>query len=174
KNLTWQDAAERMTRLRAQGDPWTSQRKIAEQIGCSTTTVNKAIRNTPKLQPWAKPQTATACRAQSLNDVVTDRTANPDPNPADEAGDAELRKLMEETTPDERAFLNRIRNAPRDYQWWYIHQPEKARVSHRKAWKQKIEDDSTREVWFNERTLQDKLDFLDDPGEHQKVLGRKA
>src|SRR5262249_37444369 len=39
KNLTWQDAAERMTRLRAQGDPWTSQRKIAEQIGCSTTTV---------------------------------------------------------------------------------------------------------------------------------------
>jgi biotin operon repressor len=44
--MTWQDAAERLKRLRAQGEPWTSQHQLAEQIGCSPATIKKAIKNT--------------------------------------------------------------------------------------------------------------------------------
>src|SRR6266478_1926726 len=53
-NMTWQEAAERMKRLMARGDPFTSQHKLAELFGCSSSTVNKAIGETSEVQDWAK------------------------------------------------------------------------------------------------------------------------
>jgi hypothetical protein len=42
--ITRQEAAERLERLRTQGEAFTSQHKLAEQIGCSSATINKAIK----------------------------------------------------------------------------------------------------------------------------------
>jgi hypothetical protein len=128
--MTWQDAAERMERLRNQAEPWTSQHKIAERLGCSSGTINKAIRETRELHSWAKRQTVATPRAQSINAVVTDSTAPSSVlNPAD---DIAIREYLEreDLSPDERAF-------------------------------------------FNSLSGEDQLEFLDDPDQHQRILGRK-
>src|SRR5262249_27773469 len=126
KQMSWQEAAERMKRLRAQGEPWTSQKKLADQLGCSSATINKAIEKTPELQSWAKPQTVALPKAQSLNDVVMDRTAQGrELDPEDEVAIREYLE-REDLTPDKRAF-------------------------------------------FNGLSLEDQLDFLDDPDKHQRI-----
>ncbi len=97
------EAAERLERLRGQGEPFTSQSKLAEQFGCSSATINKAIKNTPSLQTWAKPTTSTAPRAQSLNEVVTDWTAQRrELQPEDEAA---LREFIENAEPEVKAWF---------------------------------------------------------------------
>jgi hypothetical protein len=120
--MPWQDAAERLKRLRAQGEPWTSQHKMAERFGCSSGTINKAIRATPELHAWAKRQTAAVPRAQSINVVVTDRTAQcREPDPAD---DAAIREYLEQEDlpPEERAFFNGL---SREDQLFYLDDPDK-------------------------------------------------
>ena len=72
--------------------------------------VNKAIKNTPSLHDWAKPQGNAGPRAQSLTEVVTDAVSQRrEPNPADivEDEDAEvaLRYLIEEAGPEEKARI---------------------------------------------------------------------
>jgi hypothetical protein len=127
--MRWQEAAERMERLRAEGERFTSQHKLAAQLGCSSGTINKAIRETSSLKAWAERKAATP-RAQSLNDVATDRTeGSREANPADEAAIREHLE-REDLTPDERAF-------------------------------------------FNGLSRDDQLDFLDDPDQHSRILGRK-
>ena len=80
--MSWQEVAKRLEELRKQGEPFTSQRKLAKDLGCSASWVNKAIKETPALHGWAKRQAAP--KAQSLNEVVTDRTAESrEPNPED-------------------------------------------------------------------------------------------
>jgi hypothetical protein len=126
--LTWQEAAERLERLRAQGEPFTTQAKMADQLGCSSAMINKAIKNTPKLRTWAKPQTAAGPGAQSLSDVVTDRTAQSrEPDPAD---DAAIREFVEGADPQTRA-------------------------------------------WFLALSTEQQLEYLNDPDQHPKILGRK-
>jgi biotin operon repressor len=118
---SWQEVAKRLERLRAQGEPWTSQHKLAEQIGCSSGTINKAIRETPELRSWAKRQTAAAPRAQGLNDVVTDRTAQS--READPADDAAIREYLErDLTAEERAFFNGL---SREDQLDFLDDPDK-------------------------------------------------
>ena len=51
--LSWQEAAERMEQLCSQGAAFTNQRNLAEQFGCSPSTIHKAIDQTPSLKPWA-------------------------------------------------------------------------------------------------------------------------
>jgi hypothetical protein len=121
--MSWQEAAKRMERLRTQGDPFTSQHKLADLFGCSSGTINKAIRETPSLKAWAERQTAAAPKAQSLNDVVTDRTAqSKEPDPAD---DAAIREYLErDLTADERAFFNSL---SRDDQLDFLDDPDKHR-----------------------------------------------
>jgi hypothetical protein len=119
--MTWQEAAERLERLRSQGELWTSQHEMARRFGCSSGTINKAIRNTPGLQTWAKSQTAAMPKAQSLTDVVTDRTVQSrEPDPAD---DAAIREYLErDLTPEERAFFNSL---SRDNQLDFLDDPDK-------------------------------------------------
>jgi len=102
--MSWQDAAERMERLRQQGEPWTSQHKMASAFGCSSGTINRAIRETPSLHDWAKARSAPAApKAQSLNEVVCDRTAQSvEPDPADEAA---IREYIESADAETRAWF---------------------------------------------------------------------
>jgi hypothetical protein len=173
--MPWEEAAQRMERLRAQGEPWTSQHQMGERLGCSSSTINKAINKTPGLQAWAKCQTEASPRAQSLNAVVTDRTAEGrEPNPENAAIEADLRRMIEESDPDERAFFHYLRDESRDYQSWYIEQPEGIRKKHAQVWKRHIEADSTARVWFSQQPLEQKLAYLDGADEPQRILGRRA
>ena len=126
--MSWQQAAERMQRLRIQGEPFSSQQKLAKQLGCSSGTINKAIKETPSLRIWAERKAASP-KAQTLHDVVTGCTAQSrEPNPED---DAAIREYLErDLDPAERAF-------------------------------------------FNGMSREDQLYFLNDPDQHQKILGRK-
>src|SRR5262249_24756181 len=96
-SMTWQEAAERLKRRCAQGEPWTSYRKLAEQLTCSPSVVYKAIQQTPELHSWAKRLTAAAPTAQSINDAVTDSKAqHRELNPED---DAAIREYIESADP---------------------------------------------------------------------------
>jgi len=126
--VSWQDAAERMERLRAQGEPFTSRHTLAKRFGCSSGTIHKAIQRTPSLQAWAKSECPTAPRAQSLNDVVTDRAAQHcELDPAD---DAAIREFIEGADTDAKA-------------------------------------------WFLALSTEDQLSYLNDPGKHTRIRGRK-
>ncbi len=122
-SMTWQEAATRLERLRLQGEPFTSQAKLAAQLKCSPSTVNRAIWETPSLQPWAKPETISAPKAQSLTDMVTDNMAQvrePDPAGLLEKKDVDfvLLWLVEQVEPDERpALLKQLAsNSPEERQ----------------------------------------------------------
>jgi hypothetical protein len=126
--MSWQEAAERLKRLRNQGDEWTSQHELAKRFDCSSGTINKAIKNTPELRSWAKQPTA-APKAQSLNDVVIDRTAQDrEPDPAD---DAAIREYLEreDLPPEERAFFNSLSH---DNQLFFLNDPDKHPQIHRR------------------------------------------
>lgn len=113
--MTWQEAATRMKRLKTQGEQFTSQSKLANAFGCSSGTINKAIKKTPSLQAWAKPEGAIAPKAQSLSgmkrgeyvDIVTDRTPSSELDPVD---DAAIREYLEreDLEPEARAFFNSL------------------------------------------------------------------
>jgi hypothetical protein len=101
--ITWQDAAERMERLRSQGEPFTSQQELARRFGCSPATIHKAIHETESLEVWAKRPTA-APRAQGINPIVTDRTPQrSEPDPED---DAAIREFIEGADPEEKAWFH--------------------------------------------------------------------
>src|SRR5262249_30288920 len=102
--MTWREAAERLERLRAQSEPWTSNHKLAEQLGCSPATILKATRSTPVLKAWAK-RAGAAPGAQSINDVVMDRLAqSSEPDPEDAAAIKEHLD-RDDLTDDERAWF---------------------------------------------------------------------
>lgn len=126
--MSWQDAAERMKRLRSQGEPWTSQREMAKRFSCSLATINKAIQNTPELQTWSRPQRTP--KAESLtphskqNDGWSDKVADQihqerEPNPADEAA---IREFVEQADPQTRGWFNAL---SRDEQLAYLNDPDK-------------------------------------------------
>jgi hypothetical protein len=149
--LPWQEAAGRMERLRRQGEPFTSQATLGEQFGCAPSTVNKAIRLTPSLQGWAKRPAAPRRQApdpdraqqelkgQAFEDIAQQH----EPDPADAVAEADLRKWFENASPDERAFLNIIGDAPNDYKLWYITELPKDRKKHRDLFEKHIGSDVT-------------------------------
>jgi hypothetical protein len=99
---------------------FTSQQKLARQLGCSSGTINKAInkRGTPELKAWAK-QPEAKPKAQSLNEVVTDQTAQrTEPNPED---DAAIREFIENADPENRAWFLALQ---RDQQLEYLNDPD--------------------------------------------------
>lgn len=107
--MSREDAAQRLERLRQQGEKFTSRADMAERFGCSSSTVQKAIENTPSLQAWAKPKQA-APRAQSLDAVVLDNTeqdreADPTSVLTDDEVDIIQRKLIEEAPAEQRGYI---------------------------------------------------------------------
>jgi len=102
--MTVPEAADKLERLRSQGQPWTSYRNLVTQFGCSSATIHKAIHSSPKLTAWAKRPGAVP-RAQSINPVVTDSTPQSrEPDPTEEAA---IREYIENANPDAKAwFIN--------------------------------------------------------------------
>jgi hypothetical protein len=132
-SLSWEEVAKRLKCLYDQGKSWTSDREMAAQIGCASSTVHKAIQKTPELQNWANPNTAAAPKTQSLTpwskssegyvDVVTER--KPQSRELDPAEGVEIREYLEreDLTADERAFFNGLRSA--EDQLFFIHNLDK-------------------------------------------------
>ena len=105
ERVTTQEVAERLERLRSQGEPFRSQGAYAKQFGCSKATINKAIKQTSSLQTWAGLDKIKAPKAQSLTDIVTDaKPQEREPDPADcmpaEDVDKILEHLVSKTPPD--------------------------------------------------------------------------
>lgn len=116
--MTWQEAAERLERLREQGEPWTSQRAMADKLKCSAATVGRAIEQTPELKTWAAP--AGKPRAQSMTAVVTDGTAQSrELSPEDNAA---IREFIETAEPEVKAWFLSL---PVDEQLAHLDDPER-------------------------------------------------
>jgi hypothetical protein len=116
-NMSWQDAAERMERLRQQGEPFSSQHKLARQIGCSSATISKAIRRRQSLKAWANVEGVP--KAQSINDVVTDSTAQDrELGPEDEAA---IREFVESADAEAKAWFLAM---PTAEQLAYLNDPD--------------------------------------------------
>lgn len=98
------------------GEPYTSIGDLATRYRCAKSTINKAIQASPTLKRWQKlslRERRRKLRAQSLNEVVADSTAAAGPDPSDTVAevetDAELRRLLQDVPPEERARLNAMR-----------------------------------------------------------------
>jgi hypothetical protein len=103
---TVQHICECLEQLRRQGEPFTSQKTLADQLGCSSGTINKAIKRTPSLQPWAQSRKPTAPKAQSLTEVVTDCAAQGrEDDPGEAAALRELRTFVENADPEVRGWF---------------------------------------------------------------------
>jgi hypothetical protein len=118
RRMSVDEAQQRLERLRLSGEPFTSQHTLADQIGCSSGTINKAIKRKPELNSWAKRPVA-APKAQSLNEAVTDCTAQgAEPDPEDEAA---IREFIEKADPETKAWFLAL---SRDGQLDFLNDPD--------------------------------------------------
>jgi hypothetical protein len=110
----WRDVQDRLLRLREAGEAFTSQRDLAERLKCSVATVNKAVNDSASLKGWMVRHGKRSPKAQSLDEVVTDSTANQrEPDPAaggldNDEVDKIMGLLIEQAPPKERANLNEL------------------------------------------------------------------
>jgi hypothetical protein len=171
--MPWREAAERMDRLRALGEPYTSQEKLASQIGCAPSTVNRAIHETPSLRGWAKRPAAPRAQ-QGLEGKPLDGTAQRrEPAPADAAAETEILKKLQDAEPEERAFLNCIRSASPKFQLWYLELPtKKEQRKYRDLFKKRVDLDASVKTWFFNLPLEEQIAHLDDSDQGQKTWPR--
>ena len=109
--VTWQAAAALLEALRVKGERFTSQGDYAKRLDCSPSTVNKAIKNTPELQEWAKRPVSSTLWTESLEGAALDSTAQErEGNPADVLEQPDVNKamayLLEQARPEERARIH--------------------------------------------------------------------
>ena len=109
----WRKVQERLLRLYEAGEPCIPYRAFAQRFGCSASTVHKAIKNSPRLTGWVARHAKRSPKAQSLNEMVTDKTPSQrEANPADYLPDGEVDRIMgvliEEAQPAERAGLHEL------------------------------------------------------------------
>ncbi len=116
KGLTWQAVQAELELLRLKGEPYTSEAKLAEKIGCKKFLVNKALKNGPaELQEWAtKPRGASRLNASpEASELALELTPQSRENdPAEfvepEAVDAALEYLLEQATGQERQRIKEM------------------------------------------------------------------
>jgi hypothetical protein len=118
--VTWQEAAERLKCLQAQGQAFTSQQELALDFDCSPSTINKAIHNTPALHAWARVQTVRRPRTQSLDEVVLDSTAQA--RELDPTLEAAIRDYAARFDPERRALFRAL---PVEVQLEILNDPDK-------------------------------------------------
>jgi hypothetical protein len=108
--LSVKDTAERLEQKRSHGEKFVSQGKLAKDLGCSKSTIHGAIYTSVLLQKWAGViDKGGTPRAGSLNKQILDNTPDQhSPNHTDDVGDAELIRLIEEATPEARAWLQSL------------------------------------------------------------------
>jgi len=116
-----QEVRRRLLEICDAGERYTSLRDLQKRTGCgSTSTVRNAIKESETLREWrdqAKPHNR-RLRASSLTDAVIDSTAQTnesDPSNVltDEEIDHEMRRLIEQAKPEEKAKLNGLDDAGR-------------------------------------------------------------
>ncbi len=113
--MSWRNAKHEAEQIRLNGDPFTSYPKMAKRIGCSRSTLHKAIVTfgTVELQDWASKQRG-ASRLNAPPEVAAVAIENTpqgrEPDPAGIIEDADidntLTYLMDEADPNERARIN--------------------------------------------------------------------
>jgi hypothetical protein len=96
--LTVPEVVVRLESLRKQGEPYSSTRKLAQRLGCATSTISKAINSQESLKRWAPARPQSTPRAQSINAMVTDRTEQT--RELDPAVEAAIRLYLEEHRAD--------------------------------------------------------------------------
>lgn len=119
--MTWPEAQVQLERIKATGKAFTSQREMAERIGCGPSTVTKAIENGgADLQDWASKKRGAASRkvVATIDGAIGDATPqNREADPADILDDDDvdkaMRALMEQAEPNERARINAMSPADR-------------------------------------------------------------
>jgi hypothetical protein len=111
KGMPWRGAAERLLQLKRQGECFTSRAKMADRIGCSSSTVQRAIVGTEELRTWAaKAAPSGRPAAVGLSDSIADnvvQTREPIPGSQptlDEANET-LKRLVRETGPDDSSIM---------------------------------------------------------------------
>jgi hypothetical protein len=191
QGLTKQEAAERLEHLRLRAEPFTSYRKLGNQIGAHHEVVRKAIKASPTLSAWAAPDQARFARAAAKprpkpkNDgkpdhdpkaKVPDRTA---PSPLDQAA---VREYLERPGHPERwdEFFRGLRAS---YQVDFL-DPDHGRKLrtletsyHKKVLLKDAKDATERDkaeamAWFFSLSVADQLSFLFDRDESKTCQPR--
>jgi predicted transcriptional regulator len=111
--MTWQEAQEKLLGMVEHGEAYTSVQKLADRLGCSSSTVHKAIADSRRLKRWQAEGSRTqgAPKAQSLNRAAEDGKPGKGPDPAEVVEENDLldnvfARLLNEATEEERAALN--------------------------------------------------------------------
>lgn len=95
--VMWQGIQERLLRLRILGEPYTTQRELAERLECSLSIINKAIHKSERLKGWMGLKPKGSPKVHSLNEVVTDQTADQrESDPADFLPEEDIDQIMSE------------------------------------------------------------------------------
>ena len=114
--MSWEDAAERLERLREQGEPFTSQSDLANRFGCSPSTVHKAIHSSLTLTAWSKSNAAIPkglkSNAVAFSCTAQNRELKPDQ-------EALIREYLQRDLPPKEAPL--LRASPLRHQFEYVY-----------------------------------------------------
>ena len=116
----WKDVQDKLLGKRDRGEPYTSERRLAEELGCSSGTISKAIDKSESLRGWVARHVGAkaAPKATGVDGAVADNTrqsTEPAPDdflPPDDV-DATMARLIEQANPEERAKLNTLDEAGR-------------------------------------------------------------
>jgi hypothetical protein len=114
--MKWQEAAQRLEELRKQGERYTSCAKLGQRLRCSPSTIQRAIKSSPKLRAWAqrpptKPRAVGQPRPQGEGEdaeggAVFNRTAQSrELDPEDALAIKEYRKQL---SPDDRVWFDSL------------------------------------------------------------------
>jgi hypothetical protein len=73
-----------------------------------------------------------------------------------------LQAIFENADPEERAFLNEIETATRQFQLWHIQQTLPRRKACRQQWAKNTEADPSVKAWFLGLAAAERIDYFDD------------
>ena len=118
--LTWQDAAERLERLRQQGEPWKGHHHYARQFSCSSSVTHRAVKETESLHLWAgfeRNKTPKPRRGGSIDVALEEMPQQVEPAPVVPLEDADMKQLMQRCkamakTPELLAELEEWKSDP--------------------------------------------------------------
>lgn len=116
KGLNWQDVQAELERMHLQGDPYTSEKKLAEKIGCSKFLVNKAFKNgSAELLEWrtkshveSRLNVSPEASALAIERTAQSREDDPAEFIEPEVADDVLEYLIDQAGESQRQHLTRL------------------------------------------------------------------
>jgi hypothetical protein len=108
RGMPLSEVVDRLERKVSLGEPYTSQERLAADLGCSKANVNEAIQSSAKLREWFTQGKRSKRRQTSLNDVMRDTVPqtterSPDAIVPDEDVEKILDRLVREAPESKRA-----------------------------------------------------------------------